>query len=100
MPSLAQAFGPNTRVVWRLFTETDGLEPHNVRGVAFLPDGSAWVQYQEPEGLTRVRLENGHLTVLEHRVKGHELFPEMPKGISGGPKDPPLDPGAIRGPED
>ena len=58
---------------WHLFTDKDGLEPHNVRGVAFLPDGSAWVHYQEPEGLTRVRVEGGRLTVLERRSKGQGL---------------------------
>ncbi|HJW08973.1 MAG TPA: two-component regulator propeller domain-containing protein [Holophagaceae bacterium] len=62
---------------WRLFTDQDGLEPHNVRGVAFLPDGSAWVHYQEPQGITRVRLDGGHLTVLEHRVKGRDLRSDL-----------------------
>ena len=58
---------------WHRFTDRDGLEPHNVRGVAFLPDGSAWVHYQEPEGLTRVRIEGGRLTVLERKSKGAGL---------------------------
>lgn len=58
---------------WRLFTDKDGLEPHSVRSVAFLPDGSAWVQYQEPEGLTRVRIDGARLTVLERRTKGEGL---------------------------
>ena len=58
---------------WLRFTVKDGLEPHNVRGVAFLPDGSAWVQYQEPEGMTRVRLDGAKLTVLERRSKGQGL---------------------------
>lgn len=62
---------------WRLFTTQDGLEPHNVRGVAFLPDGSAWVHYQEPEGLTRVRVESGRLTVLEKRTKGQGLHSNL-----------------------
>ncbi|HTL99296.1 MAG TPA: two-component regulator propeller domain-containing protein [Holophagaceae bacterium] len=58
---------------WRRFTDKDGLQPHNVRGVALLPDGSAWVHYQEPEGITRVRIDGGHLTVLERRAKGQGL---------------------------
>lgn len=62
---------------WHLFTVHDGLEPHNVRGVAFLPDGSAWVHYQEPEGLTRVRVEDGRLTVVERRTKGNGLHSDL-----------------------
>jgi len=52
---------------WRLFTDKDGLRPHTVRGMAFLPDGTAWLHYQEPQGLTRVRLDGERLTVLEQR---------------------------------
>ncbi len=52
---------------WRLYTDKDGLRPHAVRGMAFLPDGTAWIQYQEPQGLTRVRLDGDRLTVLEQR---------------------------------
>jgi ligand-binding sensor domain-containing protein len=62
-----------TDCVWHLYTDKDGLEPHSVRSVAFLPDGSAWAQYQEPEGLTRVRVDGARLTVLERRVKGKGL---------------------------
>ncbi len=58
---------------WRLFTHRDGLEPYTVYGVAFLPDGSAWVNYREPVGLTRVRLEEGQLRILEHRTQGRGL---------------------------
>jgi ligand-binding sensor domain-containing protein len=53
---------------WRLFSDREGLRPHTVRGMAFLPDGSAWLHYQEPQGLTRVRLDGDNLTVLEHRT--------------------------------
>lgn len=59
--------------VWHLFTDKDGLEPHNLRSVAFLPDGSAWVQYQEPVGMTRVRVDGGRLTVVERLRKGQGL---------------------------
>lgn len=58
---------------WQLFTERDGLLPFGLYGMAFLPDGSAWVFYQEPQGLTRVRIEGSRLTVLEQRVKGQGL---------------------------
>jgi streptogramin lyase len=62
---------------WRLFTDRDGLHPRTVRGLAFLPDGSAWLHNQEPRGLTRVRLERGHLQVLEHRGRGQGLRSDM-----------------------
>jgi ligand-binding sensor domain-containing protein len=53
---------------WRLFTGKDGLQPFNVQGMAFLPDGSAWINYLEPAPMTRVRLEQGRLEVLEQRA--------------------------------
>ena len=58
---------------WRLFTEKQGLLPFGLYGMAFLPDGSAWVHYQEPQGLTRIRVDGDRLTVLEQRVKGQGL---------------------------
>lgn len=54
---------------WHLFTQRDGLRAYTVYGATFLPDGSAWVYYQEPEGLTRVRLEGGRLRILEQRTR-------------------------------
>ena len=58
---------------WRLFTSADGLHAGTVRGLDFLQDGSAWVHYQEPVGLTRVRLDGERLTAIEHRVSGQGL---------------------------
>ena len=34
---------------WRLFTKQDGLRNYTLYGATFLPDGSAWIHYQEPE---------------------------------------------------
>ena len=58
---------------WRLFTDKDGLRRFWVRGIALLPDGSAWIHYQEPYGLTRVRLDGSGLRVIEHRTAGQGL---------------------------
>ncbi|HEY3271075.1 MAG TPA: two-component regulator propeller domain-containing protein [Geothrix sp.] len=58
---------------WRLFTEKQGLLSFGLYGMAFLPDGSAWVHYQEPQGLTRIRVDGDRLTVLEQRTKGQGL---------------------------
>lgn len=66
-----------TSGTWRLFTEADGLKPFGLYGLAFLPDGSAWVHYQEPQGLTRIRIDHGRLTVLEQRVKGQGLHSNL-----------------------
>lgn len=70
---------------WRLYTDRDGLGPHNIRGVAFLPDGSAWIQYQEPEGLTRVRLVEGRLEVLQRLRKGSGLRSDLVYAIASDP---------------
>ena len=55
---------------WHLYSAADGLHAGTVRGLDFLQDGSAWVHYQEPVGLTRVRLDADRLTALEHRASG------------------------------
>ncbi len=58
---------------WHLFTKRDGLRNYTLYGATFLPDGSAWIHYQEPEGLTRVRLVDGRLQILDQKTKGHGL---------------------------
>jgi len=63
--------------VWRHFNESQGLLPYGICGMAFLPDGSAWLHYQEPLGLMRVRVEGEQLSVLERRLKGHGLRSDM-----------------------
>jgi hypothetical protein len=55
---------------WRLFTGKDGLLPCGLYGLAFLPDGSAWVHFNEPQGLMRIRIDGDRLTVLEQRRAG------------------------------
>lgn len=63
--------------VWRQFNEAQGLLPFGLTGMAFLPDGSAWLHYLESTGLMRVRVEGDQLTVLERRVKGQGLRSNM-----------------------
>lgn len=58
---------------WCAFTEKDGLPPHDIRGMAFRPDGTAWLHNREPQGLTRIRCEGGKLKVLERCTHGHGL---------------------------
>lgn len=63
---------------WLQFNESDGLpSPCTVYGSAFLPDGSAWIHFQEPHGLRRVRLEGDRLRVLEQRLRGPGLRSNM-----------------------
>lgn len=59
--------------VWRLFNELQGLAAPGLYGMAFLPDGSAWLYFQEAVGLQRVRVEGDRLATLERRVKGQGL---------------------------
>lgn len=67
---------------WHRFTEREGLPPHIIRGVAFLPDGSAWIHNQEPRGIVRVRLEEGRLRILEQRGKGSGLRSDLVYGLA------------------
>jgi len=48
-----------------------------VRGMALLPDGTAWIHYEEPLGIARVRPAGGTLQVLERRTKGWGLPSNM-----------------------
>jgi ligand-binding sensor domain-containing protein len=58
---------------WRLFNEMQGLPASGLYGMAFLPDGSAWLHFQEASGLMRVSVAGDRLTILERRVKGQGL---------------------------
>ena len=49
---------------WQQFGKGDGLGEGALYSLAILQDGSAWVSYREPLGLTRVRVEGGRLTVV------------------------------------
>jgi len=63
---------------WLQFNESDGLpSPCTVYGSAFLPDGSAWIHFQDPHGLRRVRLEGDRLRVVEPRLRGTGLRSNM-----------------------
>jgi ligand-binding sensor domain-containing protein len=71
---------------WRVFTDKDGLRARWVRGMAFLADGSAWVHYQEPVGLSRVRVDGGRLTVLEQRTAGASLRSDLVYAVQVDPR--------------
>lgn len=58
---------------WHAFGEREGLRSSALYGLAFQADGSAWVFYQEPLGLTRVRVDGDRLSVLDHRMMGQGL---------------------------
>jgi ligand-binding sensor domain-containing protein len=70
---------------WHLFTERDGLRPHGARAVGLRPDGTAWVAWNEPQGLTRVRVEGARLTVLEQRTRGPGLRSDLIYGLRQDP---------------
>lgn len=72
---------------WLRFTPTEGLRNQVVRGLDFLRDGSAWIHYQEPSGLTRVRLEGRQLRILEHRGQGQGLRSNAVYGVAVDAQD-------------
>ncbi|GLH72290.1 hypothetical protein GETHLI_07920 [Geothrix limicola] len=63
----------DTSGTWRLYTEKEGLPAFGLHGLAFLPDGSAWIHSREPLGLHRIRLEGSQVKVLDHRSAGQGL---------------------------
>jgi|GEM_PF-422543 len=67
------------------FTERSGLLSLSIQGLALVPDGSAWVSYQEPSGMTRVRVEHGQLRVLEHRTQKAGLRSDAIYAMLAGP---------------
>ena len=58
---------------WHLLTEKQGILPFGLYGMAFLPDGSAWIHSTEPQGLMRIRFDGGKVSILEHRQVGEGL---------------------------
>lgn len=59
---------------WQFFREP---ERFRVRGMAILPDGTAWIHNEEPSGLLRVRPEGGELRELERYGRGRGLSSDM-----------------------
>jgi len=72
---------------WLRFTEKEGLRPFTVRGLDFMKDGSAWVHYQEPNGLTRIRLEGDRIKILDQRNQGQGLRSNLVYAVRVDDKD-------------
>ncbi len=51
---------------WRAWGDGSGLKASQLWGFARMDDGTVWVSYQEPFGLTRLRVEGGRMEVLQH----------------------------------
>lgn len=62
---------------WQRFGQKEGLSSEWTRGLVLLPDGSAWLHFQEPVGLMRVRVDDGRLTVLERRTTADGMRSDM-----------------------
>lgn len=58
---------------WHKFDEKDGVLSNGLHGLAFLPDGSAWLHSAEPQGIQRIRIDGTGVTVLERRRAGQGL---------------------------
>ena len=54
---------------WHQFGKEDGLGEKGLYSLAILPNGSAWVSYREPIGLTQVTVDAGRLTVVGQRPR-------------------------------
>jgi ligand-binding sensor domain-containing protein len=72
--------------LWRLFTEKDGILPFGLNGLALLPDGSAWLHSREPQGLQRVRIEHGRVSVLEQRRAGQGIHSDVIYAVEVDPQ--------------
>jgi len=70
---------------WASFDDKNGLLSLSIQGLGLLPDGSAWLSYQEPSGMTRVRVEGGQLKVLEHRTQKTGLSSDAVYALQAGP---------------
>ena len=55
---------------WHRFGKGQGLEVDPLNTLAEAADGSFWVLYREPRGLSRVEYRDGTFRVLEHRDLG------------------------------
>ncbi|MCE1230089.1 MAG: diguanylate cyclase [Firmicutes bacterium] len=53
-------------LVWQAITTKDGLRSNAVVQILPLSDGSVWVRYEDPIGLTRLSYANGQFKVMEH----------------------------------
>ena len=54
---------------WRVWGREIGLRPAPLWALAPLPDGTAWIGYLEPMGLTRVDLRGESPRVMEHKTR-------------------------------
>jgi diguanylate cyclase (GGDEF)-like protein len=61
--------------------EREGLASDRVLGVALADDGSAWVWYEEPKGLTHLRLEGDRVRLLEPLGVGRRLTSNLVYGL-------------------
>jgi len=59
---------------WKLYKDKTDMR---IRGMAILPDGTAWIHAEEPGGITHVRLASEGLQVLERRIRGWGLASNM-----------------------
>ncbi|MDR3685206.1 MAG: two-component regulator propeller domain-containing protein [Geothrix sp.] len=71
---------------WRRFTEKEGILPFGLFGMAFLPDGTAWIFSREPQGLMRIRLDGDQVTVLERRRAGQGIHSDRIYAVEVDPQ--------------
>ncbi len=72
--------------LWRLFTEKEGILPLGLFGMAFLPDGTAWIFSREPQGLMRIRIDGEQMTVVEWRRAGQGIHSDRIYAVEVDPQ--------------
>jgi ligand-binding sensor domain-containing protein len=63
---------------WTFHAAPGGLR---VRGMALLPDGTAWIHHEEPGGILRVRLGEGPMEILERHGRAWGLNSNLVYGV-------------------
>jgi ligand-binding sensor domain-containing protein len=71
---------------WHQFTKAQGLSETSLQGLAPGGDGSCWVLYHEPVGLTRVAVTGGRLQVLQQLDTAHGLASDRVYSVGVDPK--------------
>jgi diguanylate cyclase (GGDEF)-like protein len=70
---------------WRLFGKEIGLRPAPLWAMAPLPDGTAWIGYLEPMGLSRVDLRGDTPRVMEQRTRRDGLASDSVYSLAADP---------------
>lgn len=72
---------------WHRFGQAQGLKVDPLNGVALAGDGTAWILYREPRGVSRVAYAGGALKVLASLDSGNRLGSNVAYGAAVDAQD-------------